>query len=60
MPNTTIRFFKGSCPVLNEGRTITVQYDSNDKKSISMTCEHDKKCTLKTCPVKAAILSMFE
>lgn len=60
MTHTTTKFFKGSCPVYNEGRTITVHSVGYGKQSVSMTCEHDGECTLKTCPIKSAILSIFD
>jgi hypothetical protein len=60
MPDTTTRFFRGSCPVFNVGQTIKVNYADHDPKSISMTCDFDSECTLKTCQVKAAILSTLE
>ncbi len=60
MTHTTTKFFKGSCPVYNEGRTITVHSLGNDKPSVSMTCVHDGECTLKTCPIKSALLSIYD
>ena len=58
MSDTTIKYFRGSCPDSGSGRTVTVEYAINYSKPVSMVCGSESGCTYNHCPVKEAILTL--